>query len=43
MYLLLRATSLAKTGAAKGEMISNIMRENRGTLKRLNCIQSRLG
>jgi hypothetical protein len=43
MYLLLRATSLPKPGAAKGKMINDIMREDRGTLKRLNWIQAGLG
>jgi hypothetical protein len=42
MYLLLRATSLAKTGAAKEETINAIMGENRGALKRLNCMQAGL-
>jgi hypothetical protein len=43
MYLLRRATSLAKTGAAREETIKDIMGENRGAFKRLNCMQAGLG
>jgi hypothetical protein len=43
MFLLLKATSLARTSAAKEETINDIMGENRGALKRLNCMQAGLG
>jgi hypothetical protein len=43
MYLLLRATSVAKTSAAKEETIDDIMGKNCGALKRLNCMRAELG
>ena len=42
MYLLLGATSLAKTAAAKEETINDIIPEDRGAFKRLNSMQAGL-